>query len=68
MAYPTQYTLFKIPGLGDVDWSKFVSALTDVGFDGYACVEVEDRSFEVSKEKVLDSLILSKRYLEQFVI
>ena len=58
----------KLPGLGDVDWSKYVSALTDIGYDGCTCIEVEDRAFEGSKEKVEDSLILSRRYLKQFVI
>lgn len=67
MAYPLDFMTPKIPGLGDVDWGKYVSALTDIGYDGYACIEVEDRSFEGSREKVLDSLRLSKKYLEQFV-
>ena len=68
MAYPLDYMSPKLPGLGDVDWGKYVSALTDIGYDGYTCIEVEDRAFEGTKEKVLDSLRLSKRYMEQFVI
>ena len=68
MAYPLDYMSPKLPGLGDVNWGKYVSALTDIGYDGYTCIEVEDRAFEGSKEKVLDSLCLSKRYMEQFVI
>lgn len=68
MAYPLDYMSPKLPGLGDVDWGKYVSALTAIGYDGYTCIEVEDRAFEGSKEKVLDSLRLSKRYMEQFVI
>lgn len=68
MAYPLDYMSPKLPGLGDVDWGRYVSALTDIGYDGYTCIEVEDRSFEGSRERVLDSLRLSKRYMEQFVI
>lgn len=68
MAYPLDYMSPKIPGLGDVDWSKYISALTDIGYDGYVCLEIEDRSFEKSQQDVLNSLILSKRYMEQFVI
>ena len=45
-----------------------VSALRDIGYDGYTCVEVEDRAFEGSLEDVKKSLLLSKRYMEQFVI
>lgn len=68
MAYPLEYMSPKLPGLGDVDWGKYVSALTDIRYDGYTCIEVEDKAFEGSKEKVLDSLRLSKRYMDQFVI
>lgn len=68
MAYPLEYMSPKLPGLGDVDWGKYVSALTDIGFDGCACVEVEDKAFESTKEKILDSVTLSYRYMRQFVI
>ena len=68
MAYPLQYMKPKLPGLGDVDWGKYVSTLTDIGFEGYTCIEIEDKSFEGSEERVLDSLKLSLRYLRQFVI
>ncbi len=68
MAYPLDFMSPKLPGYGDVDWGKYVSALTDIGYDGYTCIEVEDKYFEGTKEKVLDSLRLSKRYMEQFVI
>lgn len=68
MAYPLKFMSPKLPGLGDVDWGKYVSALTDIGYDGYTCIEVEDKAFEGTAEKVIDSLKLSKRYMEQFVI
>ena len=68
MAYPLDYMSPKIPGLGDVDWGAYVSALTDIGYNGYACIEVEDRAFEENEKRVLDSLKLSKKYMEQFVI
>lgn len=68
LAYPLDYMVPKLPGLGDVNWSEFISALTDIGYDGYACIEVEDRAFENSPERVLDSLTISKRYMEQYVI
>ena len=42
MAYPLDFMSPKLPGLGDVDWGKYVSALTDIGYDGYTCIEVED--------------------------
>ena len=68
MGYPLDFMSPKLPGLGDVDWGRYVSALTDIGYDGYACIEVEDRAFEGSKERVKDSVTLSCRYMRQFVI
>ena len=68
MAYPLEFMSPKLPGLGDVNWGRYVSALTDIGYDGCACVEVEDKAFEGSREKILDSVTLSYRYMRQFVI
>lgn len=68
MGYPLDFMSPKLPGLGDVDWGKYVSALTDIGYDGYTCIEVEDKAFEGTAEAVLKSLKLSKKYMEQFVI
>ena len=68
MAYPLDFMSPKLPGLGDVDWGKYVSVLTDIGYDGCTCIEIEDKAFEGTAERVLESLRLSKRYMEQFVI
>lgn len=69
LALSTSVEIAIIPGdEGDVDWGRYVSALTDIGYDGYTCIEIEDKAFGGSQEKVIDSLKLSKRYMEQFVI
>lgn len=68
MAYPLDFMSPKLPGLGDVDWGRYVSALTDIGYNGYTCVEVEDKAFEANRELVLKSLALSYHYMRQFVI
>ncbi len=57
----------KIPGLGDVNWGQFFSALTDTGYNGPVCIEVEDRAYEGSLENRKRSLRQSKRFLQQFV-
>lgn len=67
MAHPNDFHTPKIPGLGDVNWSRFFSVLTDTGYDGAVCVEVEDRAFEGSLEKRKASLIQSARYLRQYI-
>lgn len=68
MAPPLKFMSPKLPGLGDVDWGKYVSALTDIGYNGYTCIEIEDKAFEGSREDIENSLKLSQRYLKQFVI
>ena len=66
LAYPLQYHTPKLPGLGDVNWSKFFSVLTEV-YSGPVCIEVEDRAFEGSLEARKASLVQSGRYLRQFI-
>lgn len=68
MATPLQYMSPKLPGLGDVDWGKYVSALTDIGYEGYTCIEVEDKAFEKTYDDVKKSIALSTKYLRNFVI
>lgn len=68
MATPLQFMSPKLPGLGDVNWGKYVSALTDIGYKGNTCIEIEDKSFEGSDEEIKNSLLLSQKYLRQFVI
>ncbi len=67
LAHPLQYHTPKLPGLGDVNWSRFFSVLTDTGYNGSVCIEVEDRAYEGSVETRKGSLIQSGRYLRQFV-
>lgn len=64
---PNRFHTPKIPGLGDIKWSDFFSALYEVGYSGAACIEVEDKAFEGSIENRKISLIQSRNYLRQFV-
>jgi sugar phosphate isomerase/epimerase len=57
----------KLPGLGDVNWGKYFSALTDAGYHGPVAIEVEDRAYEDTLDDRKRSLTQSKRYLEQFM-
>ena len=67
MATPLQYMTPKIPGLGDVDWSAYVSALTDIGYNGPACLEIEDKAFEGSMDMIKKSIQISSRYMKNFI-
>lgn len=67
MANPLEYHTPKLPGLGEVDWGKFFSELSDSKYDGPVCIEVEDRAYEGSLERRKESLRQSRRYLKQFM-
>lgn len=68
MATPLEFHVPKLPGLGDIDWGQFFSVLTDVGYDGPVCIEVEDRAYEASLESRKGSLVQSGRYLKNFMV
>ena len=67
LATPLEYHSPKLPGLGDINWSHFFTALTDVRYRGPVCIEVEDKAFEGSDEDIISAILLSRNYLSSFV-
>lgn len=67
MAHPSEYHTPKLPGFGEVDWGRFFSVLTDVGYTGPVCVEVEDRAYEGSLAARVASLRQCVTYLRNYV-
>jgi sugar phosphate isomerase/epimerase len=67
MATPLEYHAPKLPGLGDINWGQFFSVLTDVGYNGPVCIEVEDRAYEDSLGSRKASVAQSGRYLKNFM-
>ena len=67
LATPLKYHSPKLPGLGDIDWAKFFSALSDINYRGCAVVEVEDKAYEESLDTRTIALIQSRNYVRQFI-
>jgi sugar phosphate isomerase/epimerase len=67
LATPLECHTPKIPGLGEVNWGRFISVLSDLGYSGSVCIEVEDRAYEGSRELRQAALRQSARYLRQFL-
>ena len=65
---PLAYIQPKLPGLGDVDWGRIVSALNDIRYSGAAIIEVEDRAYEDTLEDRLYSIRLAKSYMNQYIL
>lgn len=67
LATPLEYHSPKLPGLGDVNWNHFFTAVTDIRYRGPLCIEVEDKSFEGSEKDVQAAILTSRNYLKQFL-
>ncbi len=57
----------RLPGLGDVDWSKFISALYGVGYDFVISIEHEDRAFEKTEDLVKRGFLISRDVLKPYI-
>ncbi|HEX4947422.1 MAG TPA: sugar phosphate isomerase/epimerase [Blastocatellia bacterium] len=57
----------RLPGLGEVNWSKFFSALYAVGYDYAVCIEHEDRAFEQTEELVKRGFLIARDVLQPYI-
>ncbi len=64
--YPAKFHSPKVPGLGDLNWGAFMSALYDVHYEGAVCIEIEDKAFESCEADVLKSIHISVNHISQF--
>jgi len=67
LATPLEFHTPKLPGLGEINWGRFVSVLGDVGYEGPVCVEVEDRAYERTLATRKAALRQSAMFLRQFI-
>jgi len=54
---------YRMPGLGELDWPRFISALQEGGYDDVLSTEHEDPVWEGTPAKVDGGLILGQRFL-----
>ena len=57
----------RLPGLGDVDWGKFISALYRVGYDYVVSIEHEDRAFEGSEDLIERGFLIARDVLRPYI-
>jgi len=67
LSTPLTYHSPKLPGLGDVNWNNFFTAVTDIRYRGPLCIEVEDKAFEGSGADVQKAILTARNYLMQFL-
>lgn len=59
---------YRVPGLGQVDWSAVVDTLYEGGFDGVLSVEHEDPVWGGSEDKVHTGLRVAQRTLRPLIV
>lgn len=57
----------RMPGLGDLNWAKVISALYRAGYDGPVVIEHEDRNFEGTDDKIKRGFLLARDVLAPLV-
>jgi sugar phosphate isomerase/epimerase len=58
----------RLPGLGEVRWDRFISALYAAGYDWVVSVEHEDRKFEGSVELVRRGFLVARNTLRPLIV
>jgi len=57
----------RLPGLGDIDWGGFISALYRVGYDYVISIEHEDRAFEKTEDLIKRGFLLARDVLRPYI-
>jgi sugar phosphate isomerase/epimerase len=57
----------RLPGLGEVNWARFIAALYAVGYDSYVSIEHEDRRFEGDEELVKRGFLIARNTLRPHI-
>lgn len=58
---------YRIPGLGDIDWSAYIRSLYDAGFEGALVIEHEDPTFETSVDRFWKGAEIGYRELDRYL-
>jgi sugar phosphate isomerase/epimerase len=65
-AHPLEWHQPRIPGYGEMDWGKFMSALMETTYRGPVCIEVEDDTFGKTLAGRQSALRVARNVLRPF--
>jgi sugar phosphate isomerase/epimerase len=65
-AHPLEWHQPRIPGYGEMDWSRFMGALMETTYRGPVCIEVEDETFGRTLEGRKNALRVAANVLRPF--
>lgn len=63
---PGGWWRYRIPGWGEINWTKFISALCEIGYAGGIAIEHEDPIF--IGERRVEGLILGYKHLSERLV
>ena len=66
--FPNRWHHPRIPGYGEIDWTRYMAELQRVGYDGPICIELEDETFGRSLEGRTRALRVARNILAPFVV
>jgi len=58
----------RLPGLGEVNWGRFIAALYAVGYDHVVSIEHEDRRFEGDEKLVKRGFLVARNVLRPHIV
>lgn len=65
--FGTGWWINKLPGLGDINWGRYISTLYEVGYDYVISIEHEDKAWEKSEERIKQGLLLGRDILSSYI-
>lgn len=65
-AYPLEWHQPRIPGFGEMDWGRFISAVMETTYRGPICIEVEDDTFGKAIEGRQQAVRVARNVLAPF--
>lgn len=57
---------YRLPGLGNLDWSRIIAILEKNNYKGTISIEHEDPVFDGSLDLVKEGIIMAKKHIESF--
>ena len=67
-AHPLEWHQPRIPGYGEMDWGKYMSALMETSYRGPMCIEVEDDTFGKTLEGRKNAVRVAGNVLRPFFV
>jgi sugar phosphate isomerase/epimerase len=58
---------YRLPGNGEIDWTRWAKVLKESGYDGVLSIEHEDPDYEHTEELVKEGLLLGKKNLTEAI-